>query len=199
MARRNDIDWEKVERLYIAGQLTVRQIADKCGIKPSSITRKAKANGWVRDTSNQVRALARAKISMIDKNALADECAQESAQKCTQNIKAAIDEASDVAAGIVLRHRQCLQRDAERAKELEKKLDTMIQSAADIKELDLMVRAYKNLVEAKNKIIALERQAFGLDDKDNDNGEDEFDNLSEDALLAIANELAAQLGISQGA
>ncbi|MGV0999346.1 MAG: hypothetical protein ACOYBQ_08480 [Fluviibacter sp.] len=195
MARRNGIDWEKVERLYIAGQLTVRQIADKCNIEPSTITRKAKANGWSRDNSSQIRALARAKISMIDKNALADECAQESAQKCTQTIKAAVEQASDVAAGIVVRHRKYLQQGTERAKELEKKLDAFIPTVASLNDLERAARALKCLVDTQARVISLERQAFGLDEKDNDNGEDQFDNLSEDALLAIANELAAQLGL----
>lgn len=48
MGRRSDIDWERVERLYVAGQLTIRQIADECGVHTSSIVAKAKERGWCR-------------------------------------------------------------------------------------------------------------------------------------------------------
>lgn len=199
MARRSDIDWEQVERLYIAGQLTIRQIADKCGISVSVLTAKAKKNEWKRNLSKEIKALTKAKIAAIDTTAIVEESAQQSAQQSAQNIKASIEQASDVAAGIVLKHRQSLQRDNARASQLEEKLDALIKQAADIKELDLLVRAYKNLIEAKNKIIALERQAFGLDEKDSNEQNDEFANLSEDALTAIAAELAAQIGLLEDA
>jgi len=199
VARRSDIDWEQVERLYIAGQLTIRQIADKCGISDSQVRAKAKAQGWERNLSKQIKARTQAKIAAIDTDAIVEKSAEESAQKSAQQIKDSIEQASDVAAGIVLKHRQSLQRDNTRAVELETKLDALIKEAADIKELDLLVRAYKNLIEAKNKIITLERQAFGLDEKDSNDQNDEFANLSEDALTAIASELAAQIGLLEDA
>lgn len=48
MARRSDIDWERIQRLYVAGQLTIRQIADECGVSDSQVRAKAKKEGWAR-------------------------------------------------------------------------------------------------------------------------------------------------------
>ena len=196
MARRSDIDWEQVERLYIAGQLTIRQIADKCNINPSAITRKAKAHNWTRDVSNEVRTLTRAKLSHVDKSALAEESAQECAQKSAQTIKESIEQASDVAAGIVLKHRKEIQSQSELLEQMKGKLAGFMHSAENIKDLESLMRATKTMIEAQTKIVAMQRQAFGLDDKDADNGDDEFANVSDDELTAIASELAAKLGLS---
>lgn len=59
MARRSDIDWERVERLYIAGQLTIRQIADECGVSHQAITKRAKREWWQRGSREHSKPIAR--------------------------------------------------------------------------------------------------------------------------------------------
>lgn len=57
MGRRSDIDWERIERLYVAGQMTIRQISEECGVAHQSITKKARKEGWSRgERSYPVRA-----------------------------------------------------------------------------------------------------------------------------------------------
>lgn len=59
MARRNDIDWERIQRLYVAGQLTIRQVADECGVSDSQIRVRAKKEGWQRGRREQPQVLLR--------------------------------------------------------------------------------------------------------------------------------------------
>lgn len=136
------------------------------------------------------------KLSHVDKSALAEECAQESAQKSAQTIKESIEQASDVAAGIVLKHRKEIQSQAAVLDMMKAKLETFMVQAENIKDLESLMRSTKTMIEAQTKIVAMQRQAFGLDEKDADNGEDEFANVPDDDLEAIARELAAKLGLS---
>jgi hypothetical protein len=59
MCRRNISDWEAIEKVYRAGQLSANQIAKQFEVAPSSITRRAKREGWERDLSEQVRQKTR--------------------------------------------------------------------------------------------------------------------------------------------
>ena len=171
MARRNDIDWEAVERLYVAGQLTIRQIAEQCGIAPYTLTAKAKKLGWVRDLSEAIEARTKAKISAIDVNELIEQSAQESAQKSAQTIKEAIEQASDVAAGIVIKHRAGLRLDMERAEIVSGLLEDALSQAEGIKDIVSVTQAMKNLSDIRCKLRDQERVIYGLDkDKPQDTG-----------------------------
>lgn len=171
MGRRNDIDWEAVERLYVAGQLTIRQIADECGISVSTLTGKAKKLGWLRDLSSAIEARTKAKISAIDVSELIEQSAQQSAHKSAQTIKDAIEQASDVAAGIVLKHRSSIRLEHERAMQIEALLDNSMSNATEINDIKSVAMAYKMLVDSKAKLRDQERVIYGLDkDKPADTG-----------------------------
>ncbi|HDL5075589.1 TPA: hypothetical protein PXD84_005801 [Pseudomonas aeruginosa] len=55
-------DWESIERAYRAGALSIRTIADRHGVSDTAIRKKAKALGWERDLSEQVRKEVRNKL-----------------------------------------------------------------------------------------------------------------------------------------
>lgn len=171
MGRRNDIDWEAVERLYVAGQLTVRQVADECGINVSTLTAKAKKLGWIRNLSSDIEALTKAKIAAIDVSALVEQSAQQNAQKSAQTIKDAIEQASDVAAGIVIKHRAGLRLDMERAETVSGLLEEALSQAEGIKDIVSVTQALKNLADIRCKLRDQERTIYGLDkDKPQDTG-----------------------------
>lgn len=191
------IDWDLIRRLYIANQLTIRQIAKECGVSDAAIRKRAKAHGWQRDLSGPVRARTQAKIAMAEVAAIASLAAQEKVAARSAELTAeAIEHASDIAAGIVVRHRSDLKKHIERSHVIGERLDTMIQEASDFKDMVAVIQCYKGLVDAQSRIIALEREAFGLDNKDSNDQNDEFANFTEDALTAIAAELAAQIGLN---
>ena len=177
MARRNDIDWERVQWLYVAGQLTIRQIADECGVSDSQVRARAKKEGWSRDLGEAIRARAKAKIATIDVSALIEESAQQSAQQSAALIQRAIEEASDVAAGVIIRHRADIRLQQERAGRLEALFDGMLDKVpatvkndeGDVEALNVgdvfkLSQTLKAIVETRTKLIDKEREAFGIED-----------------------------------
>src|SRR5271169_5361586 len=55
MTERKSVDWEAIEREYCAGQLSVREIAETCGVSHPAILKRAKRDGWERNLSDAVR------------------------------------------------------------------------------------------------------------------------------------------------
>lgn len=164
MARRSDIDWERVERLYIAGQLTIKQVSAECGVSDSQIRAKAKKEGWQRNLAEAIRERTKAKVSAIDVSALIEQSAVESASKSAALIREAIEQASDVAAGVELRHRADIRLDYERAQNLEALFDQHIQKAEGIGDVLKASQCFKNIVDAKTKTREQERTIYGLDE-----------------------------------
>lgn len=55
---KHPIDWELVERYYRAGVLTNVQIATECGLTEGAIRKRAKRDGWTKDLSAKIKARA---------------------------------------------------------------------------------------------------------------------------------------------
>lgn len=47
-ARKTEAEWDRIELEYLAGEVSVREIADRYGISDTAIRKRAKAQGWVR-------------------------------------------------------------------------------------------------------------------------------------------------------
>ncbi|RTX19031.1 hypothetical protein DZA16_02685 [Pseudomonas aeruginosa] len=62
VVQKKTADWESIERAYRAGALSIRTIADRHGVSDTAIRKKAKALGWERDLSEQVRKEVRNKL-----------------------------------------------------------------------------------------------------------------------------------------
>jgi AcrR family transcriptional regulator len=63
MGRHNkSIDYNRIERLYRAGLLSVNQIAKECSVAEANIRYHAKKKGWKRDLSAAVRQATRTKM-----------------------------------------------------------------------------------------------------------------------------------------
>ena len=176
MARRSDIDWEAVERDYRAGVTSVSAVAEKHGVSLSQVKIRAKRDGWTRDLSSEIRARAKAKVAQIDVQALVEQSASESAGKSAKLIKRAIEEASDVAAGVIVRHRADIRLQHERAMRLEALFDEMIDKTpsttqvtdSDVQALNVgdvfkLSQTFKAIVESRSKLMDKEREAFGID------------------------------------
>ena len=171
MGRRSDIDWERIERLYVAGQMTIRQIAEECNVTHQSITKKAKAEGWQRNLDDAIKTRTKAKIAQIDIAHIVEQSAQENAQQSARTLKRAIEEASDVAAGTIVRHRADIRLCTERAKEIEAMLDDHMQRAGDLADVVKATQAFKALVDARAKLIDKEREALGIQSGEKDPGD----------------------------
>jgi predicted DNA-binding protein YlxM (UPF0122 family) len=188
MARRSDIDWEMVQRLYVAGQLSIREIAKKCGINPSSITENAKKNGWTRNLAGAIKELTKAKIAQIDVQDLVDQSIHESVQKSAQTIQKAIESASDVQAGVIVRHRNEIRKLSEQASRLDELINAMLDATSptrqeanesgeqvvvlNVTDVLKITQAHKNAVDSRSKIFDKERQAYGIEDGGDDTADD---------------------------
>lgn len=169
MARRSDIDWEAIERDYISGLLTVREISSKHSVDPSSITYRVKKFGWSRDLSEAIKKRTKAKIASLDIENLIEQSAQESAQKSAQTIHTAIEHAADIQMRIVVDQRGMIGEQIEIAREGLIKTKSLLDSVADLKDLAAWNSAHKSSVEIMCRLIDKQRQNYGIDDTGHSN------------------------------
>ncbi len=186
-AEKKVIDWEKIELDYRAGVKTLRQIADEHDISHVSINKRAKRDGWVRDLSAKIKAKA---DDLVTKSLVTNEVTNE--KRLTE--KQIIDEGATALTNIRLGQRKDIQRSRKIAMslfdELEhqvgienvenlEKLGELLRSEDDkgrdalndlymkIISMPGRVKSMKDLSDTLKTLIALERQAFGLDDENN--------------------------------
>jgi hypothetical protein len=174
------VDWDLIQREYRLGQKTMRQIASEFGIQTSSLSRKAKADGWVQDKAPEVRARAKAVLLVSD--------------LAKQQIKATpgpdeIEAAAEVRIQVVLGHRQGLSRLRGLKNKLLAHLEAAVDNMPELSDLieearrenefgvdkfnDWMRKAMdrpqlvddlKKLAEIDERTRKGEREAFSLDD-----------------------------------
>jgi transposase-like protein len=162
-------DWEAIERDYVAGQISIREIARQHGCNDAAIHRKARRLGWERDLSAVVRKTVRSKLARSGVSS-----ARVSKRKVSD--KEIIEQAAERGAQVVSLQR----KDIASLRELEEQLIaelkdgpkklyiTQYQGEIVSKEVSLTVaeraQAANNLANVQHKRIALERQAYNLDD-----------------------------------
>lgn len=180
-------DWEKIEADYRAGILSLREIAEAHpGTNHVAIARKAKREGWSRDLSAKIRAKADALVT--ERTVTADVTAERRVSE-----RDIIDANAQAIVSVRLSHRRDIQRSRSITMRLLEELE--LQSGRENAELlehlgELMRReddrgqdklndlyqkiislpgrakTMKDLGESLRVLVTLERQAFGLDDKD---------------------------------
>lgn len=177
----NQIDWELIEKEFRLGQSTLRQLAATHQVQPSAISRKARKENWVQDKRDAVKALSEAQL-LLSNN-------RKATIKATEPTEIDIEVAATVRTNIVLAHRG----DAQRARsltmkllgELEAETDNIdlfrslgeMLAAPDEKGVDKLNELYhkvislggrtstmKALAESLQKVVAIEREAFGMAD-----------------------------------
>ena len=179
-------DWEKIEADYRAGIKTLRQIAGEHGVSHVAINKRAKRDGWSRDLSAKIAAKA---DELVTKGAVTSVVTTES----RISEREIIDANAQAIVSVRLAHRKDIQRSRSITMRLLEELD--LQSGRENAELleqlgELMRReddrgqdklndlyqkiislpgrakTMKDLGESLRVLVTLERQAFGLDDKD---------------------------------
>ncbi|WP_051261526.1 hypothetical protein [Desulfovibrio inopinatus] len=167
-------DWERIEREYRAGLLSVREIASQHGTTHASINRHAKKYGWTRDVSESIRRAAKTKSSM------------RSTERSTWNAaheREIIEEVSDFAASVIKRHQHV-------AADLQ---DLVSQFAQEVKvsndRLSVKTKNLNNLVQSLDRLVKIERQALNLDDTSTSEKQAELEKFIDD-IADRANETA---------
>lgn len=153
MSEAKGTDWEGVERVYRAGQLSVRAIGEQFGCSHTAVANRAKREGWQRDLTGKVRSATMAKVSTS--------VATEGLQRQLATEAEIVEEASNVGASIILAHRTALAH----WRGISNRLCAFLASA-DINEDNHgdIARSLNSGVDAQIKVIKAERQAYNLDE-----------------------------------
>lgn len=180
-------DWEKIEADYRAGVMSLREIAEaNPGVNHVAIARRAKREGWSRDLSAKIRAKAESLVT--DQAVTADVTA-----KRTISEREIIDANAQAIVSVRLSHRKDIQRSRGITMALLEELErqTGAENVALLEQMGELMRreddkgqdklndlyqkiislpgrakTMKDLGESLRVLVTLERQAFGLDDKD---------------------------------
>ncbi|WP_338571535.1 hypothetical protein V6L78_26820 [Pseudomonas canadensis] len=187
MTDKQPADWERIEQLYRAGVLSLREIAIACpGPNHVAIARRAKKFGWVQDLSAKIKAKAN---DLVTRQAVT---ADVTAERAVSD-KAVIEINAQAIASIRMAHRG----DIARGRRLTNKLLDELEGLTDNRELfdqlgELMrdpddngldkrndlygkvislpgrSKTMKEMADTLKTLVSLERQAFNLDEAEGD-------------------------------
>ena len=198
-------DWERIELDYRAGVKSLREIADGSGVSHVTISKRAKKEGWVRDLAAKIQAKADELVNKATVNtgvntvsAVSERETIEANAQAVATVKLAHRKDIQRARGITMRLLEELEYQTgaenvyllEQMGELlrnddEKGQDKLNDLYHKIISLPGRAKTMKDLGESLRVLVALERQAFGLDDKDN---------APVDALTALLHGIAKTSG-----
>lgn len=169
-------DWDAIEREFRVGLRANTAIARTYGITEGAIRKRAKAEGWTRDLNAQVKAKA---DDLVRKREVRAQVRQE--QRVTERKEVEIAALQQV--DIRLGERRDIVKARSILNDLMADLEAAIDRAAEpvdisqlppseqLKQHEARMRSLgtraaniKTLTEALRNLIALERQAFGIDD-----------------------------------
>lgn len=197
VATRQAVDWERIELDYRAGIKTLRQIAEEHGITHGAINKRAKRDGWERDLEVKIQAKADA---LVSKAAVSSEVSTDT--KIRE--RAVIDANAQAVADVRLGHRKDVHRARGLMNRLMDELEQQTDPAtlAKLQELAAAVvspdekpgrdrfselleavislpersKTMKMMVESLQKLVDMERQAYGIRDDGggSEGGEQEF-------------------------
>lgn len=206
----NRHDWDAIERDYRTGQFSLRELSAKHGISHTAIAKRAKEKGWLRDLSDDVRRETNARL--IDATAKKSAEAAGDADEVSTGVysevysgnpgsQEAVRAAGKANAEIVLGHRKNIKRIrliSERHLEL---LEAMLKGNEAEREQaitrlcisrgDGVTSHLKAAIDLVDRIIRLERQAFGLDESDQRSDLERAEAVKEQLRLKLISELGS--------
>lgn len=180
---RKVIDWESVEIQYRAGIRSLKDIGREFDVSDAAIVKRARRDGWTRDLKAKIHAKAESKVS----ESLVS--AQVSAQTKVRE-REVIEANAAAIADVRLAHRNDIRRSRELTNKLLEELECLtdnrelfeqlgeLMHSPDDKGMDRLNDLYRKVVELPNRtkvmkelaetlrvLVALERQAYNLDEQ----------------------------------
>ncbi|MBI6547255.1 hypothetical protein [Xenorhabdus lircayensis] len=163
-------DWEAIESAYRAGSLSIREIAAKHGVSDTAIRKRASANGWQRDLTDQVKKATRTKL-------VRSEVRRVGSQPAVRTDEDIIEQASSEAAGVVLGHRT----DLADWRRITNKLRTFLDDVEITEDNHASIaRTITAGVDAQIKLIKGERESYNIDSGDKNTSTDSIAELMDD-------------------
>ena len=186
MGSKQAFDWEAIERDYRAGLLSIREVAARHGCTHTAINKRAKADGWERDLQAKIKAKAEALVSKR-------EVSSEVSSKAAETERQIVEANAEAIVSVRMAHRG----DIRRSRSLANKLLAELEQLTDHRELaeafggimrkpdgfgnDRLNDLYHKIIALPNRtkimreladtlkvLIALERQAYNLDDQEHE-------------------------------
>jgi hypothetical protein len=191
-------DWERIEQLFRAGVLSLREIAAACpGSNHVAIARRAKKFGWVQDLSAKIKAKANDLVTrrtvtadVTAERAVTDRAVIELNAEVIANVRMA--HRGDISRGrrltnMLLDELEGLTEEQGTLKELIAQLkdnddvdSAMLELASKMASLPSRTKTMKELAETLKTLVALERQAYDLDVKAGGTEADELSKLMDE-------------------
>jgi hypothetical protein len=184
VAEKSNINWSGVELAYRANIKSLKAIGSEFGLSDAGVFKRAKRDGWTRDLGAKIRAKAEAKVRAATVNA-------EVSAKTRVSENQVIEACAEMQKDAVLSHRADIQRSRRLAMLLLEELElattnndmlrrlSELMLAPDKNGMDKLhdqylriiampgrVDSLKKLSETLRTLIVLEREAFGIDAKD---------------------------------
>jgi hypothetical protein len=174
-------DWERIEQLYRAGVLSLREIAVACpGSNHVAIARRAKKFGWVQDLSGKIKARAEDLVTrhsvtedVTAKRAVTDRLVIESNAQAIADVR--LSHRGDIARGRRLTNKlldelEGLTENRELFEELgelmrdpdDKGFDRRNELYGKVISLAGRTKTMKELAETLKTLVGLERQAYDI-------------------------------------
>lgn len=149
MAEKKVIDWGVVELAYRAGIKTLRVIGEENGITHGAIRKRAEKDGWSRDLGAKIRAKADDLVSKQMVSSLVS--------KITERVE--VDTQATVQATIRIEQRE----DISKFRKHVMKLSDELEACED--DLSKRIGGSKALIESFKTLVAMQREAFGIDSR----------------------------------
>lgn len=206
-AKKKLIDWEAVELHYRAGIRSLKDIGAEFGVSDAGIIKRARRDGWERDLRAKIQAKAEAKVSASLVSA------EVSAQTKVAE-RQLIEANAQAIADIRLAHRRDIHRARRLTNSLLSELEKQTDQVPELQELGEILRrpddkgmdklndlyqaiislperskTMKVLAESLQKLVDMERTAFGMDAKGADDDKKGLEAVSTKDLLLLANAL----------
>lgn len=197
-AEKKVVDWEIAEKLYRAGMLSLRQIAEECGVTEGAIRKRAKKDQWTRNLAAKIKQRAEELVrkeavrtpstqltpasekEVVEANAqataiilIAQKGSIKRMHRLFENLMAELEETTDNKE-LFVRLGELLDESGEDAngRMIQDKLNEVYRKVISMVG---RIDSSKKLTEILEKVVKMEREAFGIDD--GDKGLNEVDSL----------------------
>lgn len=187
----NAIEWDKVELHYRAGIRSLKDIGAEFGVSDAGIIKRAKRDGWTRDLTARIRQKAEAKVSAaavrklvsaeqkVSEDAIVEANAdqqfqvrlahREDIRRTRELFKSLLGEIEGLTTHGDLAEQlmellvdekgdKPSKAEEERVRKMRETLDKILSTAG-------RVDSAKKLTDMLEKLVAMERVAYGIDDK----------------------------------
>jgi phage-related tail fiber protein len=211
---RKNVDWDLVEADYRAGVKSLREMAEAHGVSHVAIKKRADKEGWVRDLSAKIQAKADEKVNRAVVNATVNAEARAVTESAvveanadaqsrvrlehradiarTRSLFRTLLEELEVASdkegqALIEKLAEIVNAPAEdeSADDARKRAERMRKLLSQVLDGPARIDSAKRLTEMLEKVVRLEREAYGIDN--NKGGEGGY----EDLLRRIANQESA--------